>query len=112
MQFESTTRSTPESSQGFDESMSVYCPMTTKFGNLPHLSQIQRKPEPLGIQGDKLYKNWNGFVFRYSMRQSWNGKPRVCQHDKETAACCARMAVSLRHTWETHGLDLLMQSLS
>ena len=32
----------------FDELMSAYRPRTTKTGNLPHLSNIKRKPEPLG----------------------------------------------------------------
>ena len=34
----------------FDEAMSAYCPRTTASGNLPHLSNIQRKPEPLGTE--------------------------------------------------------------
>ena len=32
----------------FDESMSAFRPRTTKYGNLPHLSWIMGKPEPLG----------------------------------------------------------------
>ena len=30
--------------------MSAFRPQTTKTGNLPHLSFIQRKPEPLGTE--------------------------------------------------------------
>ncbi|CAB9527834.1 unknown protein [Seminavis robusta] len=33
-----------------DESMSAYKPQTTKTGNIPHLSYIDRKPEPLGTE--------------------------------------------------------------
>jgi hypothetical protein len=33
-----------------DESMSAWCPQTTKTGGLPHLSFILRKPEPLGTE--------------------------------------------------------------
>jgi hypothetical protein len=33
-----------------DESMSAFRPQTTATGNLPHLSFIQRKPEPLGTE--------------------------------------------------------------
>ena len=33
-----------------DETMSAFCPQTTKTGNLPHLSYIMRKPEPLGTE--------------------------------------------------------------
>ena len=33
-----------------DESMSAFRPQTTKTGNLPHLSFIFRKPEPLGTE--------------------------------------------------------------
>lgn len=31
-----------------DESMSALVPKTTKSGNLPNLSYVERKPEPLG----------------------------------------------------------------
>jgi hypothetical protein len=33
-----------------DESMSAWCPQTTKTGGLPHLSFILQKPEPLGTE--------------------------------------------------------------
>jgi hypothetical protein len=33
-----------------DESMSAWCPQSTKTGGLPHLSFILRKPEPLGTE--------------------------------------------------------------
>ena len=33
-----------------DETMSAFCPQTRKTGNLPHLSYILRKPEPLGTE--------------------------------------------------------------
>ena len=33
-----------------DESMSAFSPQTTKSGNLPHLSFVKRKPEPLGTE--------------------------------------------------------------
>ena len=33
-----------------DETMSAFRPQTRKFGNLPHLSYILRKPEPLGTE--------------------------------------------------------------
>jgi hypothetical protein len=33
-----------------DETMSAWCPQTTKTGGLPHLSFILRKPEPLGTE--------------------------------------------------------------
>jgi hypothetical protein len=33
-----------------DESMSAWCPQTSKAGGLPHLSFILRKPEPLGTE--------------------------------------------------------------
>eukprot|EP00978_Attheya_sp_CCMP212_P038794 scaffold195902_cov98-Attheya_sp.AAC.1 len=34
----------------FDELMSAFRPQTSKFGNLPHLSYIKRKPEDLGTE--------------------------------------------------------------
>ena len=33
-----------------DESMSALVPRTTKSGNLPNLSYVERKPEPLGTE--------------------------------------------------------------
>jgi hypothetical protein len=33
-----------------DESMSTYRPHTSRFGGLPHISYIIRKPEPLGVE--------------------------------------------------------------
>ena len=33
-----------------DETMSSFCPQTRKTGNLPQLSYILRKPEPLGTK--------------------------------------------------------------
>ena len=33
-----------------DKSMSAFIPRTTKSGNLPNLSFIKRKPEPLGTE--------------------------------------------------------------
>ena len=33
-----------------DELMSAFKPQTTKTGDLPHLTHIKRKPEPLGIE--------------------------------------------------------------
>lgn len=34
----------------FDESMSAFRPQTTPTGNLPHISYVERKPEPLGTE--------------------------------------------------------------
>jgi hypothetical protein len=36
--------------QTIDETMSAFCPQTTKTGDLPHLSFVARKPEPLGTE--------------------------------------------------------------
>jgi hypothetical protein len=33
-----------------DETMSAFCPQTTKTGDLPHLSFVARTPEPLGTE--------------------------------------------------------------
>ena len=34
----------------FDESMSAFVPKTTPTANLPHLSKIDRKPKPIGME--------------------------------------------------------------
>ena len=38
------------STKVFDESMSAFCPQSTKRGDLPNISYIKRKPEPLGTE--------------------------------------------------------------
>ena len=40
----------PSLLKAFDKSMSAFHPRTSRFGNLPHLSCIDRKPEPLGTE--------------------------------------------------------------
>ena len=39
-----------------DETMSAYRPQTSKTGNIPHLSFIARKPEPLGTELKMLHQ--------------------------------------------------------
>ena len=53
-----------------DETMSAFCPQTTKTGNLPHLSWILRKPEPLGTEFKTLaavYISESKQVFVYNI---------------------------------------------
>jgi hypothetical protein len=46
-----------------DESMSAWCPQTTKTGGLPHLSFILRKPEPLGTEFKDIACTVTGTLF-------------------------------------------------
>ena len=77
-----------------DESMSVYRPRTTKTGNLHHLSNIQRKPEPLGTK----FKVVACAILRMTLHleiQRCKDEMRMkefCGSLKATSACTARLA--------------------
>ena len=78
----------------FDESMSAYRPRTTKFGNLPHLSMIARKPEPLGTEFKVTNSTKLGIGLYLEIQK---GKELMANHEfvsdmKKTSACCCRMA--------------------
>lgn len=90
-----------------DKSMSAYCPQTTAHGNLPNISHIKQKPEPLGTElkvvadaatgillfleiqrgkhpmRTKLYSNTTGVTTGYSMQLSEGAKQ--CGQQKSPA---------------------------
>ena len=77
-----------------DESMSAFKPQTTKTGNLPHLSFIQRKPEPLGTEYKNSAETSTLDVFLYTELQ--RGKQEMknaefAQQLKATTACTKRL---------------------
>jgi Transposase IS4 len=86
-----------------DESMSAFKPRTTKMGNLPHLSFIQRKPEPLGsefkVTGDSKRKMGTGCMIHLELqegKEAMRGKEHVSSLGG-TAACTLRMAEQTEH---------------
>ena len=78
----------------FDESMSAFRPRTSRFGNLPHLSSIDRKPEPLGTEFKVTNSTAIGLGLYLEIQRGRDGMGNaefVCDM-KKTAACCCRMA--------------------
>jgi hypothetical protein len=77
-----------------DESMSAFRPQTSKTGNLPHLSYIQRKPENLGTELKDTADTKTGMMIFLELQR---GKipMRSLEYSNSlrvTAACTMRMA--------------------
>jgi len=77
-----------------DESMSAYRPRSTKHGNLPSLSHIPRKPEPLGTEFKNLACCVTGIMMKLELQ-----KKADVMHTKEhyrsygaTVACTLRLS--------------------
>ncbi|CAB9498059.1 unknown protein [Seminavis robusta] len=52
-----------------DETMSAWCPRTTKFGGLPHISWICRKPEPLGTEFKTVACSSTGIILHCEIQE-------------------------------------------
>jgi Transposase IS4 len=52
-----------------DESMSAFAPQTSKTGNLPHLSWIARKPEPLGTEFKNVACTASGLMIELELQE-------------------------------------------
>ena len=78
----------------FDESMSAFCPRTSRFGNLPHLSCIDRKPEPLGTEFKVTNTTIIGVGLYLEIQRGREGmaSAEFVSNMKKTSACCCRMA--------------------
>jgi Transposase IS4 len=86
----------------FDESMSAYRPQTTKTGNLPHLSQVERKPEDLGTEVKVTADTATGMCLYLEIQ---TGKQRMSEMEftnelKATSACCCRMGKGTKRNEE------------
>ena len=92
----------------FDESMSAFRPRTSRFGNLPHLSCIDRKPEPLGTEF-KVTNTTNiglGLYLEIQRGREGMADAEFSSDTKKTAACCCRMVqgtVSSTHDDQREG---------
>ena len=77
----------------FDESMSAFRPRTSRFGNLPHLSCIDRKPEPLGTELKVTNTTKIGLGLYLEIQRGRDGMAdsEFVSEMKKTAACCCRM---------------------
>ena len=78
----------------FDESMSAFRPRTTRYGNLPHLSNIARKPEPLGTEFKVTNSTKIGICLYLEIQRGKEGMQSHKYTDdmKKTVACSMRMA--------------------
>ena len=76
-----------------DESMSAIRFRTTEKGNLPHLSYIFRKPEPLGTEFKTVAWSVTGALLFIEVQRGKEGiKDRRYQQElRATAACTKRM---------------------
>ena len=78
----------------FDETMSAFRPRTTKRGNLPHLSKIDRKPEPLGteLKATNSSKIGMGLFLEIQRGKVEMDKQNYTRDMIKTAVCSVRMA--------------------
>ena len=81
----------------FDESMSALKPRTTKNGNLPHLSCIKRKPEPLGTEFKVVADSATGIFLHLELQRGKKEmkKPELLEFANQfggTVACSKRLA--------------------
>ena len=92
----------------FDESMSAFRPRTTRYGNLPHLSNIARKPEPLGTEFKVTNSTKIGICLYLEIQRGKEGMQshKYTDEMKKTAACSMRMAEATKNSTtndERHG---------
>ena len=81
-----------------DESMSPYRPRKTKTGNLPHLSYILRKPEPLGTEFKSVACAKTKIMLHLEIQKGKSVMASSAYQDElgATAACVLRMAVATK----------------
>jgi len=76
-----------------DESMSAFRPQTTKTGNLPNISHILRKPEPLGSEYKVVACSKTGMFLHLEIQKGKQGMASAEFTDtlKATSACVKRL---------------------
>lgn len=85
-----------------DESMSTYRPQKTKTGNLPHLSYIFRKPEPLGTEFKSVACAKTKIMLRLEI-QKGKAESKYQREFGATAACVLRMALATKGCGQEDG---------
>ena len=73
-----------------DEIMSAFKPQTTKTGDLPHLTNIKRKPEPLGVEFKAVADSTTSITILLELQRGKEGMANAEFTDtcgKATAAC-------------------------
>ena len=89
----------------FDQSMSPYTPQSTKTGNLPHLSCILRKPEPLRSEFKVVADSATGMLLYLELQHGKKEMEKANYADtkKAAAACCIRLAEGMVHVRNDNG---------
>ncbi len=77
-----------------DESMAAWVPRTTKFGGLPNLSHINRKPEPLGTEFKDIGCAVLGVLLVLEIQRGKEGMKSMTYNSTigATAGCTLRLA--------------------
>lgn len=83
--------------------MSSYLPQTEKTGDLPHLSKVDRKPKPIGIEKKNCLDGKHEVMLGLEIQ-----KGKVAMRDAEyvgeylpTAACARRLTDMVKNCFET-----------
>ncbi len=89
----------------FDESMSAFRPQTTPTGNLPHLSFVERKPEPLGTEFKTCCCSETGIMLSLEVVRGKSDQTLLPHDDikAHTAAVSVRLAELSKR--ERHDVD-------
>jgi hypothetical protein len=93
-----------------DETMSAFRPQTKKTGDLPHLSFIARKPEPLGTEFKSCACPMLKIMTHLEICRGKNEKriPRYKNEMGATAACTCRIAESVCQTHYDGTREIIM----
>ena len=78
-----------------DETMSPYCPQTTKNGTIPHLSYVFRKPEPLGTEFKNCLDSNSKIMLCLYLCRNKNDDKGDDTYDNETKMKTARVTLKL-----------------
>ena len=92
-----------------DESMSAFCPQTRKTGNLPNISFILRKPEPLGTELKTVASKGSNGPMIYAEVQE--GKEAMKQKAffntyGATSACVLRLGKGTKDLGQLHDVSI------
>ena len=78
--------------------MSAFRPRTTKKADLPHISSIVRKPEPLGTEFKCCACSKRGIMLHLEIQKGREAMARLNKEKMAGTACCLRMAAGTART--------------
>ena len=88
-----------------DESISAFRPRTTKHGNLPHLSWVLRKPEPLGTEFKVVADSETGMLLHLELMRGKHKGMEDLKYAKQYKATCATVVRLQEATARTTNVD-------